>query len=437
MNQRSSRPSGHPVTHSSPRRPLTATARREVLENGVILLTHEARDSPSVAIRASLRAGSAEEEPGHAGLASFTARMLRRGMEGRGAEEIADAVESLGASFSLWAGSEEAALSAKCLGADVEAVLDLLRGCLEAPTFPQVEIHRMRGETLTSLREMEDSTRTQADLRAHALLYPPEHPYSRASVGTKESVEAIDRDALVGFHATCYRPVGMIVSLAGDFDSDVVRRHLGAWLRGRAGERASDHPVTPRAAPTRVNLSMPHKTQADIVLALPAIPRQHPDYQALNMANLILGSLGLMGRLGERVRDQQGMAYSVQSRLSARLWAGDWMANAGVHPDNVEPAIASIRAEVRRLREEPVTATEFDDARANMIGAMPLRLETNDGRAGYLLNTEYYGLGLDYMERYPEIIGSLTPEDLTRAARLYLDPDQVAVVVAGPVGDGA
>src|SRR5436190_11948316 len=101
--------------------------RREVLDNGIVLLTNENRDSPSVAIRASLRAGAAEEEPGHAGLASFTARMLRRGAAGRGAEEISEAVESVGASFSLWAGSEEAALSAKCLGADVETVLSLVR----------------------------------------------------------------------------------------------------------------------------------------------------------------------------------------------------------------------------------------------------------------------------------------------------------------------
>src|SRR5437762_12000439 len=105
---------------------------------------------------------------------------------------------------------------------------------------------------------------------------------------------------------------------------------------------------------------MPHKTQVDVALALPGVPRSHPDYHALNMANMILGSLGLMGRLGERVRDQQGMAYYVYSRYSARLWAGDWFANAGVRPDHVEPAIESILAEVRRLREEPIADVEFE-----------------------------------------------------------------------------
>jgi zinc protease len=179
---------------------------------------------------------------------------------------------------------------------------------------------------------------------------------------------------------------------------------------------------------------MPHKVQADLVLALPAIPRSHPDYQALNVANLILGSLGMMGRLGERVRDQQGLAYYVYSRFSARLWAGDWIANAGVDPENVDRAVDGILAEVRRLRDEPISDIEFEDARANLIGSLPLRMETNDGRAGYLLNSEYYGLGLDYLERYPEIIRGLTQDDLARVARHYLNPDQVTVVVAGPVG---
>src|SRR5437899_2546227 len=217
--------------------------RREVLENGVVLLTNENRDSPSVAIRASWRAGGAEEEPGHAGLASFTARMLRRGAAHpqagtRSAEEISDAVESVGASFSFWAGSEEAALSAKCLGADMEQVLTLIQDCLETPTFPQVEIHRTRGQVLTSIREMEDSTRTQADLRTHALLYPPEHPYSRAGTGTRESVEAIDREALLAFHAAHYRPAGMMVTLSGDFETDGARRHIESWLSGRGGAGA-------------------------------------------------------------------------------------------------------------------------------------------------------------------------------------------------------
>jgi zinc protease len=426
-------PPGHQVIRSSSHHP--PAVQREALDNGIVLLTHENHDSRSVAVRASWRAGSAEEPPGQPGLASFTARMLRRGAAGRTAEEISEAVESLGASFSVWAGSEEAALSAKCLGADLEAILDLLRGCLEAPAFPQTEIHRVRGETLTSIREIEDSTRSQVDLRAHALLYPPDHPYSRAGIGTRESVEALERDALLAFHEANYRPAGMIVTLAGDLDVDAVRRHVGGWLDGRPGDRAPDHPVTPRAAPVREAISMPHKAQADLALALPAIPRSHPDYHALNVANLILGSLGMMGRLGERVRDLQGLAYYVYSRFSARLWAGDWIANAGVDPEHVGRAVEGILAEVRRLRDEPISDTEFEDAQANLIGSLPLRMETNDGRAGYLLNVEYYGLGLDYLERYPGIIRSLTQEDLTRVARRYLDPDQVAVVVAGPVGD--
>src|SRR5438876_10256221 len=130
MNRETARPSRshHPIIPSSPHQPLIP--RREVLENGVVLLANENRDSPSVAIRASMRAGGAEEAPGHAGLASFTARMLRRGAAGRNAEEISEAVESVGASFFIWSGCVEAAMSVSCLGAYVETVLTLARACL-------------------------------------------------------------------------------------------------------------------------------------------------------------------------------------------------------------------------------------------------------------------------------------------------------------------
>src|SRR5262249_34862822 len=154
----------------------------------------------------------------------------------------------------------------------------------------------------------------------------------------------------------------------------------------------------------------------------PGIPREHPEFFALLMVNLILGSLGLMGRLGERVREQQGMAYYVSSRSISRLWAGEWIANAGVAPENVEPTIAAILEEVRRIREDGVTDEELADARDYLIGSLPLRMETNDGIAGYLLNSEYYGLGLDYVQRYPGYIRAETRNSLRAAAQNHMDP---------------
>jgi zinc protease len=140
-----------------------------------------------------------------------------------------------------------------------------------------------------------------------------------------------------------------------------------------------------------------------------------------------------MGRLGERVREEQGLAYSVSCRNSARLWAGEWHASAAVNPIHVERALASVREEIQRAREELVSETEFADAREYLIGSLPLRMETADGIAGYLLNTEYYGLGLDYLWRYPELIRAQSRESLREAAQRHLDPGRASVAIAGPL----
>jgi zinc protease len=139
-----------------------------------------------------------------------------------------------------------------------------------------------------------------------------------------------------------------------------------------------------------------------------------------------------MGRLGALVRDQQGLAYYATSQVEPGLEGSLWTARAGVDPTNVERAAESIVAELRRLTDSGVTEAELSDAQSYLTGIMPLALESNDGVAATLLNIEYYGLGLDYLDRYPGIIAGLTVDDLLLAARVHLDPDRLAVGVAKP-----
>ncbi|MGV3719575.1 MAG: M16 family metallopeptidase, partial [Actinomycetota bacterium] len=313
-------------------------------------------------------------------------------------------------------------------------VLDLLGEVLELPTFADDEIEKTREELFTQFREQEDSTRSQAGLRMHELLYPADHPYSRSSLGTRESVAGLARADFQRFHADYYSAGGMKISVVGAVEPDVVRARVGRWFAGKpAAPPLAPLDVTPSGEPRRAAVSLPHKSQVDLVIAGPGIPRLHPDFYALSMVNLILGSLGLMGRLGERIREQQGMAYYVYSQVTGRSWSGEWAAHAGVAPENVERTITAVIDEVKRIREELVTETEFADACDYLIGSLPLRLETNDGVAASLLNAEYFGLGLDYIERYPGYIRAEGRESLRQAARDYLDPDRFSIAMAGPV----
>ncbi|HIQ00995.1 MAG TPA: insulinase family protein, partial [Anaerolineales bacterium] len=186
--------------------------------------------------------------------------------------------------------------------------------------------------------------------------------------------------------------------------------------------------------PRRRFIPIPGKTQTDLVLGYPGPPRTDPAFLDAALCNTILGVFGMMGRLGDKVRDEQGLAYYSYSRIEGGPGPGPWMAIAGVNPANVEQAIESIRAEIRRICQEPVEPKELADSQAFLVGSLPLRLETNEGVARAILEMELYDLGLDYLQRYSDLIQEITPERVLAAAQTWLDPDAYTLAIAGPEG---
>ena len=179
-------------------------------------------------------------------------------------------------------------------------------------------------------------------------------------------------------------------------------------------------------------VAIPGKTQSDIMLGYPGPARSEPDFLDAVVCNTILGVFGLMGRLGDKVREEQGLAYYSFSRVDGGPGPGPWRVIAGVNPANVDQAVASIRAEIRRICEEPVDEEELKDNRAFITGSLPLRLETNEGVARTIINMERYGLGLDYLRRYTGLINEITAERVQAVAQRWLDSDAYALAVAGP-----
>lgn len=149
--------------------------------------------------------------------------------------------------------------------------------------------------------------------------------------------------------------------------------------------------------------------------------------------NTILGVFGMMGRIGQNVRERQGLAYYASSRLEGGLGPGPWTASAGVASDKVDQAIESIRHEIRTIMNEPVTSEELSDSQAFRTGSLPMSLETNSGLVDVITDMEFYGLGLDYLERYAGMINSITQEQIQAAARKYLSADDLIISVSGPV----
>jgi zinc protease len=414
----------------------TSAAQRHVLPNGMTALIQRNPHSPTVSVRGEIGAGAIYESAEQSGLAAFTGSALIRGTERRTFQQISVETDERGCSVNAGGGLHGSGFSARALAEDLPLVLDILGDMVLHPTFPTHEIEKLRAQFLMGLRENEQETQTQAVRAARALLYPPEHPYSRLLSGTLETVQALSRDDMAAFHQRYYHPATAAIAIVGDVEPDEVlselQRVFGEWERSEAPPELSLPDVPPLQGQQRRDITMPGKMQADIIWAVHGLKRTDPDYYAAMMANMVLGRLGLGGRLGENVREEQGMAYYVSSGLSADLGAGPWLAVAGVNPGNVERAIESMLHEIERFVQKGPTEQELGDVRSYLTGSLVLGLETNGGIANTLLAIERYGLGLDYIARYPDIINAIDAEEIRAVANAYLSTSDYVLTVAGP-----
>jgi zinc protease len=409
--------------------------QESMLDNGLRLLVSENRNSPAAVVRGSLKAGGALEADEAAGVANLTAVTLRRGAGGRTGDEIAELAESVGGQISFWSSSERVSFAAKCLAEDLPLLIQVLADCLRAPTFPPEQIELARGEIITGLKDELDDPRAMAEHDLHEIAYPAGHPYHGNPSGRLETVTKLSRDDLVAFHRNNYGPRTMIAAVVGAVRAaeitGLMQKAFGNWAAPGAADFSIPFVDSGPDGARRVR-AMRHKSQVDIALGYLALSRRDEQYQTLNLADNILGRLGLMGRLGATVRDNQGLAYYVYSNVEACLGRGLWKLRAGVAPADVERALDSMRKELERLRREPVSADELADAKRNQIGGLALRLETNDGVADAIHDIAYWGLGLDYLERYPGLIAGITAEAVMEVAGRCSDPHQSALAIAGP-----
>jgi zinc protease len=422
----------------SPSLPTSETITRAELPNGLKILIYENHSSPAVVAGGYLWAGSLSEQPEQAGLAGLTAAMLMRGTRLRTFGQINEALESVGAQLGFHGGVHTVGFGAKALAEDLDLLLDILSDSLQNPTLPGGEVEKLRGQILTSLQRRAHDTHRMARLTFNALLYP-DHPYGRSVLGYEETISVLSREDVAGYYHKHYSPQGMVVAVVGAVQAgsvlDMVQARLGDWRAPEAEPNRSIPPAVHLTEPVRQTLPMAGKTQSDIILGWPALARRDPGFMEANLANTVLGVFGIMGRLGDTVRDRQGLAYYVYSQLEAGLGAGPWVAIAGVNPANVEQAVDGILGEVGRLRDEPVPANELADSQSFLSGSMPLRLETNEGIALALLDMERYDLGFDYLQRYAGLVHSVTVPSVQEIAQRYLDPEVYALAIAGPESD--
>jgi zinc protease len=408
---------------------------RHEFENGLVVLVRENHVSPSVVVAGYLQVGALDVPAEQAGLSHLTAAALMRGAQKRTFAQIYEEIESVGAAVSFNSGGHTTSFGAKSLAEDLPLILDVLTDALCGPTFPEQEIERLRGQTLTALEERANDTAAMASLAFRELAYLDGHPYSRSVRGYPETIRALTRDDVARFYRQGYGVSGLTLCIVGAVRTGDALAQVEAAFGGWQGQTRARAPLPAVQRPegiVRKWVDMPDKIQSDVVMGLPGPARAEPDYLDAALANAVLGVFGMMGRLGKHLRDELGLAYYVSSQLDGGLGPGPWTVAAGVAPVNVERIIKGARSEMRRLRDTLVQADELADVKAFVTGSLPLRLEMNEGVAGAILNMEQYELGLDYLARYPGLIHAISAERIQAAARKWLDPDNLAIGIAGP-----
>jgi zinc protease len=407
------------------------------LPNGLVLIVQENHANPTVAVRANLKAGKAYDPAGKAGTAELVAGLLDHGTTTRSAQQIAAELEGAAAEIEAGTGWETVGMHGKALSGDTVLLMRNLADLIRNPNFPQAELDNLREQSLAGLAQERDQPRSVAYRAFYRAALPAGDPYRVASFDEEEAgLKALTRDDLLAFHRTRYTPKTMTMAVVGDVTIEAVKALVEQYFGDWTGPEPAILPFAASApgAAQRVAVPVADKSETAIYLGFAGgLRRTDPDYYAAQIMNMILGGGGALdSRLGDVVRDQHGLAYSVGSAFHASTGAGPWYAQLGVNPANADKAITLVQAEITRMRDKGATPQEVRDAVAYLTGSQAIALETNAALAATLMDAEYFHLGLDYPERMGQAFAAVTVPQVNAAAQKYLHPDRLTTVVAGP-----
>jgi zinc protease len=408
-----------------------------VLANGLKVLLVENPSIPTVSINASVLSGARYDAEPKAGTAIMTSRLLDEGTENRNSLEIADAIESVGGAIETDGSFERIVANVGVLKKDVDLGLELLSDLLIRPIFPQEFVDKEKERTLAEIKSALDRPQVVAGWAFNELVYQ-DHPLHRPAHGYPQTVERLTRADLLDFHKRYFVPNNVILSIVGDFRVPEllpkIQKAFGSWESKPVVFPEYPQPV--RQSGKRVKFITMPAQQLNIYLGHLGVARTNPDYYALQILDTILGGgAGFTARIPQRLRDELGLAYSTFASITATagLDPGRFISFIGTSPENMKLATEGLVNEIRRIIEEPVTTQELQDAKDYLTGSFVFAFESSPQIARFLTHAEIYGLGFDYVEKYPGYIRGVTVEDICRVAKMYLDSENYTLVVVGPV----
>jgi zinc protease len=416
-----------PRSRAAARRP---TVHARTLDNGVRLIVKEHHAAPLVAFRAVTLGGLLLERRENNGINNFLAGLLTRGSRHHSRESLGRAVDSLAASIDGFSGRNSFGLRGQFMARNVEEGTELFLEVLRHPTLPPEEVEKRRRELLIALSHRDDDPASRAVELFYASHFP-NHPYGMPALGERESLTSLTRGALSTYYKRLLAPSRLVVSAVGDLDPTWLLDRLEAALSELPAVRPLPRPL-PTPPPNRSQRIVRHldRQQTHFVLGVRGGRITDSDRAVLKTVEAILSRQG--GRLFLELRDRQGLAYSVSAFASEGVDPGVFGIYFGCAPDVVDRAVAGVLAELKRLRDEPVSADELGEARKYLLGSYEISLQTNGSQADELAFNEVYGLGVDGGDRYREAIAQVTPAAVQAAARGYFTLDAHTLAIVGP-----
>lgn len=403
------------------------TSDRLVLSNGIVVLVTENPTADIIAARCFFKGGDRVITAPKAGLPNLAASLMTRGTERYSSLEIAEQVESIGASLGTEAANDYFLLSLKTISADFHDMLLLSAEILRSPSYAPSELDLERRLTLQSIRSQQERPFAIAYENLQTLIYG-DHPYGLSSIGTEASINSISREHLVDFHHTHLRPEEMVISIAGKINPEqaiaMIDEALGDWH--------SPQPAIPISTPIP-NFQpqlVTHKQdtqQAVIMIGYPAPPMGSPDYAALKIISTYLGN-GLSSRLFVELREKRGLAYEVSASYPNRLESSQFVAYMGTAAQNAKIALDGLRHECERLATEKLTDRELATCKSKLLGQYALGKQTNGQIAQIYGWYEVMGLGLEFDRLFVEAIAAVTADEVLQAAQKYFQVPAISVV---------
>ena len=403
--------------------------QRIVLPNQLVLLVSEEHSLPFITFQLLIDSGSRKDPSGEEGLAYLTARGLLLGTSKKTVNAINEELDFMGASLTASSGREYATLSLRVLKKDLDKGFDLFMGALTQPVFPEEEIRREVEKILAAIQSSEDQPEEVAEREFLKTLFP-NNPYGHPVEGTKESIPRLTRDAVLQFYRTHYHANHSILTIVGDITSDEVKTKLLPRLEKWPTAEIPETPFVSTFAKEQKTVKIDRPiTQANIILGHTGVKRENPDFYALTVMNYILGGGGFASRLFEEIRNKRGLAYSVASFFDPGRYPGSFQVILQTKNSSAREGISLVLQQMERIQREPVSEKELEGAKKYLIGSFPMRLDTQGKLVNFLTQVEYFGLGLDYPERYPSLIKSVSQEEVLRVAKKYLDPKNYILVI--------